>query len=228
MFCLPYAGGSRYSYNAYLELAPDSIEIIPLDLPGRGSRIREKPLTNVQSMVDDIFEQIKSGLAKSYVIYGHSMGSLIGYLLVKKILAAKLNPPLHLFVTGRGGPSTKRNEPPYYLLPYDEFIQKLREMQGSPTQILDDPDSMEFFEPIIRADFQCVETYNYEKNEPFNIPITCMFGSDEDVKYEEALTWQLETTATLTVKEFPGEHFFIFNYGKEIMEIISSTINGNG
>lgn len=224
LFCLPFAGGSKYSYNYYLDSAPDFIEMIPLDLPGRGSRVREKLLKDVPSMVNDIFYQIEDKLYRPYAIYGHSMGGLLGYLLTKAIIKRQLPPPLHLFVTGRGGPSVKNEEPPYHTLPYDEFILKLKEMQGSPEQILNDSPSMEFFEPIIRADFCSLANFEYESSEPFDVPITCMFGNDEKVTRDEAMAWQLETTAKVNIQEFPGEHFFIFQHGREVLGIIETSL----
>src|SRR4051794_37934122 len=100
LFCLPFAGGSRYSYISFANCAPENICVIPIELPGRGSRFRETLLTNMDSVVTDIFQQIKDRLDEPYGIYGHSMGTLSGYLLTKKIIQKNLNKPIHLFFTG--------------------------------------------------------------------------------------------------------------------------------
>ncbi len=79
MICLPFAGGNVYSYQGYEKLAPASLNVIPLELPGRGARIREKLLKNLDEMVDDVFKQAKPYLnQKPYMIYGHSMGTFWG------------------------------------------------------------------------------------------------------------------------------------------------------
>lgn len=223
LYCLPFAGGSRYSYNGYIKSAPSNVVVTPVELPGRGMRYNEQLLADADRMADDVFEQIRSDLNSPYAIYGHSMGTLLGYLLTKRIVEADLPKPLHLFFSGRGGPSVKYDEPPRYGLPKAEFVTKLRELGGSPDEVLADDSLIEFFEPILRADFQAVETFNYVASEPFDIPITVMIGTNEKTNYEQALAWKKETTADVTVRQFPGKHFFIFQFEKEILKLIART-----
>ncbi len=224
LFCLPFAGGSSYSYDGYKKSAPPDINVIPIEIPGRGTRFKEKLLTDIHKITDDIFNQVKEHLQHPYAIYGHSMGSLLGYLLTKKISYEQLPLPKHLFFTGCNGPSVIENEPPRHLLPKDQFISKLKEIGGSPDEILEDDELMRFFEPILRADFQATDTYSYVESTPFEVSITCMIGLKEKTTDEKVQTWQKETTKRLDIKRFPGNHFFIFNYEREILKIIKSKL----
>jgi surfactin synthase thioesterase subunit len=90
--------------------------------------------------------------------------------------------------------------------------------------LLDDPDAMEFFEPILRADFQAFETYCYEQSDPLDIPIWVAIGTDEEATYEKAIAWQFETKREVEVVQFPGNHFFIFEHEREIVEIIANKL----
>jgi surfactin synthase thioesterase subunit len=224
LFCLPFAGGSRYSYNGYVKSAPSNLLVVPVELPGRGLRFNEELLVSAHTMVDDLFQQISGDLNQPYAIYGHSMGTLLGYLLTKRILKEKLRKPQHLFFSGRGGPSVKYDEPPRYALPKSEFVKKLRELGGSPDEVLEDDGLIDFFEPILRADFKAVETFEYEASEPFDIPITVMIGTNEKTNYEQAMAWKKETVSEVTVRQFPGKHFFIFQFEKEVIKIISKNL----
>lgn len=221
LYCLPFAGGSKYSYKDYVSAAPDFINVVPIELPGRGSRYKEPLLTDAAGMVDDVYGQIKDMLGTPYAIYGHSMGAVLGYLLARRILEEGMNPPEHLFLTGCRGPSVQRKDPLRHLLSKEEFIQELKNLGGCPDEILNDDDLMNFFEPILRADFQAVETLDYRPQEPIHIPINVMTGISERTTYQEAMEWQKETTAKVEGHRFPGKHFFIFNYPKEILEIIA-------
>lgn len=227
LFCLPFAGGTKYSYKGYEKIVPDFIKVVPIELPGRATRMQEKAFTSMHDMVDDIFIQIKDKLHHPYAIYGHSMGGWLTYLLTKKIVATGLTPPLGLFVTGCGGPSIEISEPARYLLPKDKFIDKLRELGGSPDEILENAELMEFLEPILRADFQAVDTYKYEESEPFEVPITVVIGLQERATYEEAMAWQKETTMPIVVQQFPGKHFFIYDFEEEIMKLIIKNLEFN-
>jgi len=227
LFCLPFAGGSVYSYRGYEQSAPEIINVIPLDLPGRGTRIKEDLLTDIHDMVDDIYNQIEGKLNDPYAIYGHSMGSLIGYLLTKKIIQKGQFQPEYLIFTGCIAPSVDvfSDDVPKHDLPKPEFINKLKELGGSPDEVLENEQLLDFFEAIIRADFQATSNYRYEQTDPFNIPILILIGLEERATYEHALEWQKESTETVDVKQLPGKHFFIFDHETEIMELISNKLN---
>ncbi len=224
LFTIPFSGGSAYSYRCLEKYLPGYINVISLELPGRGRRMSEPFLTDVNSMVNDIFNQSKHYLNSNYALFGHSLGALLGYLLIKRIISEKLPEPIHAFFSGRGGPSTKIKDAPIHLLEKTEFIKKLREYKGTPEEILNDKASMDFFEPVLRADFQAIETYVYKETQPFDTPITLMIGNNEDITNEEALSWQIETSKKVSVKMFPGSHFFIFEKPNEVCNILSNIL----
>jgi surfactin synthase thioesterase subunit len=220
LYCLPFAGGSRYSYRGYVNHAPPTLNVVPIEIPGRGSRSNELPLVSLKAIADDVFVQIRTNLDKPYIIYGHSMGSLIGYLLTKRIIAEGFGQPRQLFFTGCVGPSIRYRDQVDHRLPKKEFFDKIRNLGGSSDDALADEGLMAYFEPILRADFEAVATYQYEETSPFDIPIFVVIGKEEKATVEEAMAWQKETTAPVEVHELPGNHFFIHQYEKLIMNMI--------
>ncbi|MDO6435729.1 thioesterase domain-containing protein [Flavitalea sp. BT771] len=227
LFCLPFAGGSKYSYTDYQKHARDKLNLISVELPGRGTRFKEKLLQDASQAVDDILRQIQPVLQEPYAIYGHSMGGLLAFLTLKKIIEANLPRPLHLFVSGCGGPATleSKREEKYHELTKEDFLAKVKEMGGMPDEVLQCDELMVFFEPILRSDFKIVEMYRYSQSAPFDVPISVFFGSEEETKYEDARLWQQETTGELKIREFPGKHFFIFSFSEEIVKDIIHTLN---
>lgn len=223
LYCIHFAGGSRYSFNGFVKNSPSSVNVVPLELPGRGSRVQEDLLTDIDLMVEDIFLQVKDRLFEPFAIYGHSMGTLIGFLLVHRIKREGLPLPVALYVSGRAGPKIKYKKHRHNL-PQQEFLKDLKEMGGIPDEMLADHNLIVFFEPIIRADFMAVETYQYEPMEFLNIPIYVFYGSDEGIAPYEAMTWQDVTSELIEVKKFSGHHFFIFEYDKEIMNFIAKSV----
>lgn len=226
LFCLPYAGASYYSYNMLEKYFTSHINFISVELPGHGKRFKESLLSNINEMVDDFYEQIKSKLNESYAFYCHSMGALIGYLLCLKIHQDKLLKPLHLFVSGRSAPSCPHKEIMISSLPNDEFISRLIKYGGIPKEVLKEKELLELFIPILRADFKAVETYHYKKNNfLIDVPITVMIGKNDILtSYEEALRWQDITKSKIFIIEFSGGHFFIIDNWCEIARIIHSKI----
>lgn len=226
LFCLPFAGGSSYSYREFKNYTDGSVHIVAIDLPGRGRRFSEPLLTNLQDMADDVFEQIRGRLTNAYAIYGHSMGACIGYLLIKRIIREQCLPPLHLFVSGRQGPSVPSKEKERYLLPKTDFMEVLKQFEGTTPEVIENQELMELFEPVLRADFQAIDTYTHAKSRPFDVPITVMRGANENLIRSDALCWQDETTQKISFLEFNGGHFFIFRHAAQICRVFTQSLMG--
>lgn len=229
LFCLPFAGGSSYSYNTFGPNLSANVELFAVELPGRGKRSRESLLYDAHTVADDILNTIEPVIAsgKPYAIFGHSMGALLGYLVIRRLIEKKLQLPVHFFASGRGGPSYKDGREQYYKLPKKEFRETLRELGGSPKEVLEHDQLMDFFEPVLRADFQVVETYEHDAQDPFTVPVSVMTGKEDSISLEAAGLWQKETTLPVKVYEFDGGHFFIFDHVKEICRIISAVTSAS-
>jgi surfactin synthase thioesterase subunit len=227
LFCLPFAGGSFYAYRDFQKYADDSVNVIPIDLPGHGRRMGEPLMRDIRQMAEDVFQQIRDNINEPYAIYGHSMGTLLGYLVSQKIVKLGSPAPVHLFFSGRYAPSVPCKERDFHLLPRDQFIRKLMEYGGMPLEVMREQELMDLFVPIMQADFEAVSGYRYEPSAPLDTPITVMNGlSDQTTTYDEALKWQEITTGEVSVKQFPGGHFFIFDHLPEIGRIISQRLLG--
>jgi surfactin synthase thioesterase subunit len=191
--------------------------------------MHEPLLTEINAAVDDIYTQIVPYLNIPYAFYGHSLGSLLAYLLTKKIILEKKKAPIHLFFSGRHAPSVILDEPNSHSLPRNEFITKLKELGGSPDELLNNEELLRFFEPILRADFKLSDNYIFSTSYPFHIPITVMIGTDEKISEENVSAWQKETTLPVRILRFKGDHFFIFNnieiVSLEIVRGIKHTLN---
>lgn len=226
LFCLPFAGGGRYSYDCFAKALDGRMNMVAIDLPGRGNRHREPLLSDIPAMVLDVYEQLKNRLHQPYVLYGHSMGTLIGYLLTHHIQAMHQRLPNQLIVTGRSAPSVMIDRDPWHALDLPTFINRLRSLGGCPEEVFQEESLLHFFEPILRADFKAVETYRYDPPaRPLNVPITVITGDQEPYNHEHLEAWQRETTYPLDLYQLPGKHFFIFDYADYIINLIDKKIH---
>jgi external thioesterase TEII len=223
LLCLTFAGGSKYSYRVFYDKAPPFLNIVTLEYPGRGSRIKEQLISEIHTLVDDLYRQIKDIVdTERYAIYGHSLGGLIAYLVTLKLLENNHTRPEHVFITGTEGPaSSSRLEKKRYLLPKNEFIEEIKDLGGMPDEILQSEELLDYLEPILRNDFKISETYIYDNHLPLNIPMTIITGTEEDMKNEDILLWQNESTLPVEFMQMEGGHFFILQHTDRILEIIS-------
>jgi surfactin synthase thioesterase subunit len=224
LLCFPFAGGGKYSYNSMKAVAGRCLNLINIELPGRGSRMKEQLLVDIDAMVEDVMEQVKDNVREPYAIYGHSMGSLLGYLVATKIGVLGLRKPLSLFFSGGRSPALLAGRTSFHLLPKEEFFPTIAALGGITDETLKYPDILTLYEPIVRADFQAVETYVHRQLPPVDMDISIMIGEEDEVTRDEAMAWQKETTGMVSVTQFPGGHFFIFQHETEIVRIIQEKL----
>lgn len=226
IIALPFSGGNIYSYDVFRKNISDNFDWITYELPGRGNRISEDFLSDVNSVVDDILEKMSSTIGKfNYVIYGHSLGALLGYELTKRIRLLNLPPPLFLFFTGRGSPAIYDRET-IADLPEERFWTRVSAMGGTSSAILESKELKLFLAPILRSDFKISENYSYEQmSQPLSIPVFIGIGNeeligDEKIKWEHLLKWQETTSKDINVDFYIGDHFFIFKHTNQIIKKI--------
>lgn len=226
MFCFPYAGGSAAIYSKWKKYLDNNIELIPVELAGRGRRMSESLYDSMSQAVDDIYNIINPLIKQGdYVFYGHSMGTIIAFELCRKIMDKGERQPLHLFVSGRFPPDLK-SESKISGLPDNEFLQEIFKLGGTSAGLIDNKELRDIFVPILKADYRIIEEYIcVNSNKKFDYGITAFTGNDDpEVSFSEIKEWGKHTTAQSLFYEFEGNHFFINEKIIEITEIINSTI----
>ncbi|MBF2004926.1 MAG: thioesterase [Chlorogloeopsis fritschii C42_A2020_084] len=226
LFCFPYAGGSSLIFRQWRDYLPATIELCPVEIPGRGTQMKSPPFTRLEPLVRVIASAIQPYLDKPFAFFGHSMGGLVSFELTRLLRKQYGISPNYLFISGRCAPQVPNSEPPIHNLPEQEFLEELRRFNGTPTSVLENSELMQLFLPILRADFAVLETYVYAEQPPLNYPITVCGGlQDQEVSYDQLLAWQEQTCNSFSVHMLPGDHFFVHSSQQQLLEIISRTMN---
>lgn len=224
VFFLPYAGGSNYSYFPFTKWTTEAVEVIPLEIPGRGVRHKDPLQTDINLIVCDLLDQLTGKIDGRYAIFGHSMGALIAFLLAEKIFSLRLPMPVHLFLSACQGPSSMKVGNSRYLLPREEFVNRICRISGQEHNILRDERILEFFEPVLRADIQAIDTYQYQASQPLPVPFTVFAGTNDVVSDCEIESWTNNTIFPLNVVKMSGAHFFLFDHVGNIMKVIEKKV----
>jgi len=222
LFCFPFAGGSAMTYRTWSDFLPTNIEVCPVELPGRGSRMREQAYTKIKPLVQNLSEALVSYLDRPYVFFGHSMGALIGFELVRLFRGKKLPLPAHFFVSGHIAPQVESHHDPIFNLPDEAFREELLKLDGTPEPVLNNDELMRLLLPMLRADFELNETYAYEPDDPLECPITVYGGiHDNDVDRKSLEAWQEQTSAKFSIQMFAGGHFFFQTEQSVVLQVLS-------
>ncbi len=211
LFIFPYAGAGTAAFRAWNTGLPSEVEVCAIRLPGRETRIRETPISQMTPLAETLTDAIQGHLDKPYVFYGHSMGALVAFEVARNLRRRGQALPQHLVISARRAPQLPEVDAPIHGLPDNAFVAKMQERYGGiPDVILQSPELMALFVPVLKADFKVIETYTYQPEAPLGLPISAFAGTQDRVRQAgDVEGWQAQTTGAFTFQDFVGNHFFI-------------------
>jgi medium-chain acyl-[acyl-carrier-protein] hydrolase len=221
LFCFPYAGGGSLVFYHWPGALPPAIEVCSIQLPGREHRVKEPPFSELRPLLSALESALYVYLDRPFAFFGHSLGALIGFEMARRLRESHIPGLQHLFVSGCRAPHLPDPNLPIRHLPQDAFIRELHQYNGIPKVLLEDPEVMEFFLPLLRADFAIFETYHYHAGDPLDCSITA-FGGLEDRKAteHEISQWRAMTLNHFHMRMFPGDHFFLNTQRQALLQVI--------
>ena len=225
LFCLPHVGGAASEYEPWRGGLGDDVEVCAVELPGRQTRMRERPYDRIGPLVADLAAAIDDELDVPYALFGHSMGALVAFELARRLRAAGAPQPCALFVSGAPGPRLTRDREPLYDAPTEKIVAWLDGLGGLPEELRAEPALLECFLPLIRADFALVDTYRYRAQELLECPVVAFAGSDDEaVPLTRVAVWAEETAGRFEYHVLPGGHFFPRTARSALLDRVHGTL----
>jgi len=176
--------------------------------------------------VKALAEVIQPYLDLPYVFFGHSMGAAISFELTRALRRLSSRAPEHLFVAGRRAPQVPDDDPPLYNLPEKELLVEIQRLSGTPKEVIENQELMQLVLPLLRSDFELIDTYEYKEEAPLECPISAYGGlQDLDVAREQIEAWRDQTISTFRFRMFPGDHFFINSEQSFVLRILSEELH---
>lgn len=223
LLCVPFAGAGPSFFHPWRELSAGRWRVTSVELPGRERRILDTPYRNVveaaKGSIDDIVADLGEGT--STVLFGHSLGAVLAYELAHLLPTRGVHVE-RLVVSGSPGPWTQR-ERRATGLPDEEFLARVEEFAGFRHEALDHPEMRELILPVLQADCEMHENYVPSTDTPLAVPVCSLRGAwDGLVTAAEARQWQDATTVGFTYAEFPGDHMYLVDHGRDILDTITA------
>lgn len=224
LFCLPCAGGSAIMYSKWNKFFCNKVEVIPVELPGRGSRSNEEFCSSFETLVDDIFIFIKRRILNTeYALLGFSMGGLLVYEVYHKLVGSGENFPFHIFIIARESPKSQTIKINH--LSDENFIKEVYSYGGIPDEIYENKELMEFLTPRIRADFDIYEKYVCDVPKLIDVDLSILYcPKDSSICIRGIFDWKYWTTRSCTFYPFYGGHFFIIFQKESVISIIQTVL----
>jgi acyl transferase domain-containing protein/surfactin synthase thioesterase subunit/acyl carrier protein len=243
LFCFPYAGGGVVSFRTWSHLLDDSVELVAIEPPGRGTRIKETAVDDLDTFVKRLLSEMVGWLDRPAAFFGHCLGGLtmfatlcalpeVSARFIKHAFACGVRPPQLLKRRGAFEdnlvydmmlhPQFDIGAPPY-AQPDDVFADIIRQFDTpAADRMLEIPKLRKVLLPTIRAEFEMASNYKHQPVEPFPFPISSFIGDlDPWVSAEDSVRWGELTRGGFTNHVRKGSHFLMADDRDYILQTIN-------
>ncbi|MDR7304659.1 thioesterase II family protein [Haloactinomyces albus] len=210
LFCYPHAGGAASAFQTWQQSMPETVEVCPVQPPGRWARYHESPFRRVEPAAASFVEAIESLSDLPFVFFGHSLGALVMFEATRLLEAGGGQRPRACVVGARGAPHVDAGRPARGIVADDECLLAWVTERYGQIPGFDDPGVRELFLPVLRADLEAFAHYAFAPAPPLATPLFAFSGdADKAVRAEDLNAWREHTTGSFEATVLPGDHFFV-------------------
>ncbi|MBV8338077.1 MAG: thioesterase, partial [Alphaproteobacteria bacterium] len=156
LVCFPYAGGGAAIFTGWARFLPEDVQVISIQYPGRHHLFSEPALPRMEGLAERIAQQLDP-LFRTFLptlCYGHSMGSLVAFEVLRWLRDRGLRLPEYLAVGAFPAPHLRYSHAGFHLLDDHRFLEAVTtQYEVIPPEILADPEWRRMLIGSLRADF---------------------------------------------------------------------------
>jgi surfactin synthase thioesterase subunit len=226
LLCLPCAGASATMYLRWRRLLPQWMQIVPVELPGRGSRLGEPAVEDFGQLVALLCEEQRHAMRGRFALLGHSMGALLAFGMARSLSAQGRELPLALVASGSPAPACR--DPGRFADKGDDaaLIADLRRQGGTPEEVFASPELLRITLDVLGADYRVCESFAHVPAPGLPVPVHVFAGRQDDIAAERMQAWSQEAAAAFTLDWFEGGHFFIKQHEAEVLAVLARRLAG--
>ncbi|HEX7865266.1 MAG TPA: alpha/beta fold hydrolase [Variovorax sp.] len=222
LLCLPCAGASATMYLRWRQLLPRWIEVVPVELPGRGMRMGERFVETYDALVERICVEQAAAMQGSFAIFGHSMGALLAYGVVQRLRLLGRPLPLALLASGSSAPSQRDPDRLPDTHDEDALIADLRKQGGTPEEVFASAELMRITLDTLGADYRVCQSFEYtaaDASPP--MPLHVFAGRQDDIDAARIEAWSAHAGGAFSLDWFDGGHFFIRQHEAAVLAALA-------
>ncbi|HEX4102388.1 MAG: alpha/beta fold hydrolase [Pseudonocardiaceae bacterium] len=224
LLCFPHAGGGPSAFRRWAELLPVGVELLAVRLPGRQTRISERPYDDWDELLHSLGRVVSAVVDRPFALFGHSLGAMMAYELTRRLAASSHTTPHRLLLAACRAPDVPLLLPAIHRLPDEEFTRNLSQVASTPPEVLADRRMMRFVRPLMRADLTLAETWPPVAPTPVHVPATAFAGRDDTVAPPwSARRWSC-FVGPFTIHVLAGDHFFVHSGDGAFRELLAAEL----
>jgi medium-chain acyl-[acyl-carrier-protein] hydrolase len=227
IICITHSGSYASQYAVWEKYLPNDVECVIYERPGSGTRLNEEFCLNWEILIRDAVQSIAPYLDLPYILFGHSLGGSIAFEVAKELEKSNKKLPAYVALGDREAPNFQADKLRHHLSD-EEFGQMLIADYGMAKELVESPEIMEFFLPMLKHDFWLADTY-YEQygSDTYKIKsnITVFRPDESNDLLESQLAWQNFSTGEFKLITIQGDHFFVFKHAEDFMQKLVQLFN---
>ncbi|MEV2255284.1 alpha/beta fold hydrolase [Streptomyces sp. NPDC050147] len=213
LLCFHHAGAGAMTFAGWQRRVGPDVNVLPVRLPGRESRLREGRITQAARLVEELEDDLGPLLESPYAFYGHSLGALVAYRFA--LHRARMGRRLpHMLGVGACAapqlPSLLLDTTSVPGLSDEQLIGSLNDEESMPAALLQRPEWLSMTLDTLRADLELARSLRAGPVTAVPCAVQAFAGmEDQMVAAADIQAWQRCTTADFTLHSVPGAHFFV-------------------
>lgn len=220
LLCFPYAGGSAGMFRHWSRTLPEYVELVAVQLPGRADRFLERPYERMTPLVDDLIGVLAPVLGRPFACYGASMGARVAWALAHALRERAMPMPQALYVAASSAPRLD-NGSWRWEGREDGLEGYIREMGGTPPEVLAEPELVAALLPTLWADLTVLSTHGFRPMTPLDVRIRAFAGvADDEAPPARMAAWSDETVGPFDLDALECGHFFDPDTERLVVEAI--------
>ncbi|MCD8011079.1 MAG: thioesterase domain-containing protein [Lachnospiraceae bacterium] len=217
LVCFPFAGGTAADFAAWKEYLPREYSVYPVLYPMRERRSGEYMPEKMEKLAECFVRENMSIFEKPFVIFGQCTGCLIAYEVCRYLWEHCRKEPLLFVASGSASPHVRIVEEQKEEI-CDQWLLEMLLREGRLTEeAIQLPMFMEYYFPVLKADFALLAGYGYPGDYILSCPIlTVAAEGDTLVPMDEVQKWSRYTEAEHYFFRVQGNHYFLREQGAAI------------
>jgi surfactin synthase thioesterase subunit len=195
-------------FRSWATALPSFIEVIAVQLPGRGLRFGEPSITIMDDLIDSLLREVSGMLDRPLALFGHSLGGRIAFAFAERLSVVGVQAP-PIVVVSASRPPGRMGKHDFNTFTDADLRRYIMQLGGTAPEIVLNNEMADLMLPVIRADYslhESISTPSYKLNCPV---IACGGIDDCTVSEADLRAWAELTSSSFELRLFPGGHFYL-------------------
>ncbi|MFI5777105.1 thioesterase II family protein [Nocardia sp. NPDC051570] len=223
----PHAGAGASAYRTFSKAFSEHFDVVIFQYPGRQDRAREQACATIGeiargALADFVASQHHRG--RPLTVFGHSMGAMVGFELVRAAEAAGIE--VRLLAASAAVAPVRAVDLPSLPTEDEQILDHLGRLEGTGANVLASREVMRMALPVFKADHRAFDAYTCPPDVKVRSMIHVLGGTEDPIiTLRDLYAWAGHSRRDIEVTVFDGGHFYLNDNVASVVELVAPELN---